>query len=134
VPEVQLTALYLAYGDHLHLDDRGFDALWMKINQDLLRSPLYRVLMVVASPSMVLKGTERRWKLWHLGVTLQVTQTEAGKATATMGFPKNLLPRRILSCYGTAFYAAIEAAGGKKVTLSLLRSDPLSATYEATWS
>lgn len=62
VPEAHASALLLAIHDlHFPGDEAGFVARSYVANKELLTGPLYRVLMLVASPSYLAKNAESRW-------------------------------------------------------------------------
>ncbi len=133
VPEVHATALYLAIAD-VHLpDEREFLARKLDANRKIFRSPLYRVLMMVVSPTVALRNSGAKWRTFHRGITLATRQLEPRRAEARMTFPPRLVPELLVRTYGLVFQATAEAAGGKDVDVQVRSSDDTHAAYEVTW-
>ena len=137
VPEVVGNALYLVCREVKFRDDASFLAWSFDAAADLFKTPLYRVLMMVLSPTLVVMGAAKRWSAFHQGSTL--TATPAQKADdrlvvhGSLKYPAGLFDPLILELLGKGFEAAVSGAGGKDAK-SITR--PLSegeTQYELTW-
>jgi hypothetical protein len=133
VPEVQATAVYLAIVDVREWEDKDFVARALTMNRELLKSPLYRVLMTVVSPGWLVRGAPSRWATMHQGIELSAQMVGDTSAQFDLTFPRRLVPTLIAQCYATAFQAALESASARKVSVSLGRSTDETATYRCDW-
>lgn len=135
VPEVHLKTLYTAICDYLFETEDTYLAHWREVSRSLLTSPLYRVLMIVASPGRVVKGASTRWGALHRGMTLKAEPGEDGRSAAfRLDYPPALLPPVSAKVYGLSFAAALEASGGKDVRVEMTRHGRTETRYEAAWS
>jgi len=137
VPEVHVTALYLAISDLELPDEAAFVARAEVANKELLTGPLYRIMMMVASPAYLAKNAESRWNTFHRGIKMtaeSLPQGKSGTAVFRLDYPKALVPELIARANTTAFKAAIEAAGGRGVKVELTRFGPESSTLACSWS
>lgn len=133
VSEVVNNALHLAIADaHFASSDDDFVAYAYAANKRLFESRLYRVLMWVASPRMVLKGAHSRWYSFHKGTDISLKHT-AHSANITLTYPPRLHDGLMLRCFAVAFKAAAEAGNGKDVRFDLSRDHDTRAEYEGTW-
>jgi hypothetical protein len=133
VGEVHATALYMAICDAQFSDDESFVAYCGRFNRRLLRSPLYRVLMFVATPERLARHAGVRWGALHRGSTLDVALVGEGKARSTVRYPRELFPPLMLRCFATGFHAVVEGSGGKNVRLEMERRTPDQAEYVVSW-
>src|SRR3954447_26575263 len=70
IPEVHATALFLAICDAHFESDDDYVRFSLDFNRELLRGPLYRVLMFMASPTRLVPFVGRQWGALHRGSTL----------------------------------------------------------------
>lgn len=133
VPEAHLGALIHAIAEH-----RGYtraDVLaWLRVqNLALFTSPVYRVLMLVASPEALLRHAGRRWGNWHRGSTLGFEGFADEGACVTLAFPVGLFDGLLVAAYGAVFGAALEVAHAKHPVVGVDASGPGFARYVARW-
>jgi uncharacterized protein (TIGR02265 family) len=133
VSEVHATALYMAICDAHFEDDDAFVAFSGTFNRKLLRSPLYRVLMLVATPARLAHRAGMRWGALHRGSTFEIEMLAEGDARARLRYPTELFPHLMLRCFATGFQAAIEGSGGKNVRLEMGQRTPDDAEYGIHW-
>ncbi len=114
-------------------DERDFLSHKLAANRKMLSGPLYKLLLAVVSPLMLLKRSDARWQAFHRGITLATKQTGPKRAEARMGFPAHLVPELLVKTYGTVFEAICEAAGGKDVVVAVHGRTEHQATYEISW-
>lgn len=133
LPEVHVTALYFAAADFLRMTPAAYRQHWYRVNRALLESPLYRVLMALASPERILRGAETRWKALHRGVTFTLTLEGPGQVGAALRYPAHLLPEAQADGYATAFQAAIELSGGKDTRFHVAAWAPTELRIEGRW-
>ena len=110
VPEVHNCAVSTLIRDVYFTRDDDFYAWLKKASAALFRKPLYRLLMLVASPNLVIAGADKRFTQFHRGTTLTIQQ-DGQSADVRMEYPPNLYDAFVLRQFSCAFEAAAEAAG-----------------------
>src|SRR5438874_8878947 len=71
ISEARVNAVYLGACDLLFADDEGLIDAVYRMNVRVLRGPLYRIMMMVASPKVIVRNAESRWGAFHRGVRLK---------------------------------------------------------------
>jgi hypothetical protein len=131
--EAHTTAFYMASIDLLGLDDDTFLQAIYRLNVRVLRGPMYRVMMMVISPSLIVRGAESRWNAFHRGIRLSAEMRGEKGGTVRLVYPTNLYSPLMARAYTMAFRAAIEAAGGKSVEFAVTAYSPTVAEFEGRW-
>jgi hypothetical protein len=135
IPEVHATALFLAICDAQFPDDDTYVARSLALNRELLQSPLYRMVMFVAAPAMLIPLAGRQWATLHRGSTLTATALAgAGHARSEMRFPASLFPALLVRCFATAQQAVVEGSGGRDVRVELRGLTSTRADYDIFWT
>ena len=134
ISEVQATVVHLAIVDVQGWDDRYFVARSLTLIRELLRGPLYRILMTVTTPTWLVRGAASRWGAVHRGIALSARMSGSTSALFKVTFPSRLVPPLLAECFATGFQAALEGASAKKVTSSLVMSTDENAVYRCDWS
>jgi hypothetical protein len=133
VPAVQLTGLYLGACDLWGFDDADFVEAHYRVSGRVLRGPLYRFLMMVASPKNILRGAESRWKAFHRNIDLETLHVEPYLVKFRIRYPEGLFPEIMARAYLGAFRATLEAAGGRNAKYTLVSYSATVAEYEGRW-
>src|SRR5262249_26365956 len=133
VSEDYASALYLAICDAQFPDDGAYIRFSFEFNRKLLRSPLYRVLMVVATPTRLMRHAGLRWGALHRGSRFAVELSGERSAHGVLHYPPHLFPELLARCFGTAFQAAVECSGRRRSALELTRSEATSSHYKLSW-
>jgi hypothetical protein len=134
LPEVQANCLFVALYETTYTEESAFIRDGTETARQLFNGPLYRILMSLASPALVVRRADTGWNAMHRGITLDARLAGEHAATVRVSFPRNLVPRVAALSYGSAFHAGIEAAGGKRVTCALTELASDHAAYQATWA
>lgn len=137
VCKVHTTALMLGLAETAFAGDEDFVARCLVANKELLTGPLYRLLMMVASPAYLAKNSETRWNTFHRGVkmvTESLPEGKTGTVRLRLEYPKKLIPDLLARSYTTAFQAALEAAGARGVAVEVVRYDDEACTFKCTWA
>lgn len=134
VPEVHTSALYLALADQHFPRESDFLAYCARRNADLLRSPMYRALLAIGSPAMMLQAIRMAWPLFHRGTSLAVIEKGPGRARLQMAFPPGVIPELIARGIQTAFSVfAVDTLLTRPCTSELVEWRRDAATYEVFW-
>ncbi|MGE0790034.1 MAG: hypothetical protein AB7S26_30445 [Sandaracinaceae bacterium] len=132
IPEAHAHALLHAVCDLRFADEARFVDQMLEVNRAILSSPLYRFLMIFASPTQVVKGAARSWGHVHRGVKLRVTLEGSG-GKLRLAYPDHLLDELVTRCYATAFTAGLRLCGATDVNVEVCEVHPTLAVLEAGW-
>jgi hypothetical protein len=94
--------------------------------------PLYRALMFVMSPSLVLTNATKRWTAFRRGTHLE-SKVSKHEAHLTLHFPPGLYTPLIQRALGQSFRAAVEVAGGRDASSTVSGEEPGRAYYVVRW-
>lgn len=133
IPEVVQGAAFLAVADAARMDEAQFMAWNRDGNRGLFTGLLFRALMALFSPMVLLERAPARWGAFHPGSRLEVTPDGAGGARGVLTFPERLLTRLLLVGIAECFAVGFEQARGRDVTVKLDEHGPTSATFLARW-
>ena len=102
-------------------------------NLRLFQSPMYRALMVVTTPKMLLRATGARWSAFHRGTTLEMVSAGAHDAVAVLSFPPHVfIPENPIDVRG-GLEAALLASGSTNVSVVVESHTATSITYRAAF-
>jgi len=132
--EVQATAVLTSLRDLFFSDDEGFFKYAYDTNRRVLESVFYRVLFKLVSPQRVLRGAEARWAQLHKGMELFVAMRGDRGAEVRLVYPPGLLPDVIATAYSTAFRAAVEVAGARAASFTVVERSRTQTTFHGAWS
>ncbi len=133
VSEVLSEAGFCAAYDFAFTSPTEATAANVRTNLRLFQLPMYRALMIVMTPSLLLRAASMRWSAFHRGSTLTVRESEAHSALAVLEFPAHLfIPENPLDVRA-AIEASLIAAGGTDVSVSVHDATPTSMVYRATF-
>jgi hypothetical protein len=133
IPETHFCALVHAIAERRRLGGSELLAWFRARNRALFSSPLYRLLMEVATPEAMLRHAGKRWGIFHRGSTLELDGYADDGVRVTLKFPPGLFDATMLGVFGEAFAAALEAARAKGPVVKVEASGPSFARYLARW-
>jgi len=102
-------------------------------NRELFSGPLYRLLMVVATPEALLRHAGMRWSNFHRGSSLTFQGFSDDGARLGLVFPVGLFDPLILRVYGAVFGVALELAHARAPVVALEEAGDGFARYCARW-
>lgn len=134
VSEVKLVAFALAYATaHFGDDEDAFRRDSAERAEGLFHSPVYRALMAVATPGMLLRGASKRYATFHKGSTLSVSKTSS-VADVTLAYPKGLFPEVFVRCVLCPHLEApLRLSGAKDPSIALVACTDTQADMVARW-
>jgi hypothetical protein len=104
----------------------------------LFKNPLYRVLMRVLSPMLILSGTSKRWGAFRTGSALAAKPVEKRSnrhvVRLELSHPQKLYPRLMLDTFGAAFRASVELSGARDTRSTLAKNTDTQAEFELSWA
>jgi hypothetical protein len=132
VSEVHNCAASTLIRDVYFTRDDDFYAWLKKASGALFRKPLYRLLMMVASPNLVISGADKRFTQFHRGTKLTIQQ-DGQSAEVRMEYPPYLYDAFVLRQFSSAFEAAAEAAGALNCSSVWEETGRERAMVRMTW-
>jgi hypothetical protein len=133
IPDVLSEAVLCAAYDFAFTSRAEAEAATVQRNLRLFQSPMYRALMVVTSPRMLLRATGSRWSAFHRGTTLSLASGDDHEATVVLSFPPHLfIPENPLDVRG-GLEAALISAGSAHARVVVDAHTDTSITYSATF-
>ena len=132
LPESHFMGALFALADFHRLSDEELQRWLKQINITLLGGRIYRGIMSMGSPELLLNLARFKWATLHRGSSLAV-EFDQKQAKATLGFPSRLFDGRCLATFAPAFEAILEVSQATGPRVSLGRFDETSAQYEARW-
>lgn len=124
VPETLINAL------SLHIADVGYPTGESWVNsvyrrqRAVYQTPLYRAVMIVLSPTLLMMGATDRWKAYRRGTKLAVDRWQnRGHRRETIGsihHPRGLYADLNLQSLGQAFLAAVDSCGARDAQVEII--------------
>ena len=138
LPETFGNALLLFYRETCFDSDAGFLRDAYEVNGALYQRPLYRALMLVLSPTLVLMGASKRWPSFRVGTNLRAKPVRrVGEHRATqvvLEHPPGLHTPFHLAAFAEAFRAAADAAGARDASVTVAaESEPGRAVWDVRY-
>ncbi|MBN1962720.1 MAG: hypothetical protein JW841_17450 [Deltaproteobacteria bacterium] len=112
---------------------------WVNNNMEsIYKRPMYRMLMLVLSPSLIALGATKRWAAFHRGSTLTagpIVRDKDGLATTdlTLIFPAYLFNEMHVRQYAAAYCTALRNTRGQNPQVFLNGYSSTEAKYIASW-
>lgn len=132
VPEVVNTAVYLTIADQIFKNDDTFLKWVSEFSARVFEAPMYRILMLVATPERLAKGASRRWDNFHRGVEYEVKVVDQG-TESLMRFPPHLYDRLTFRAHLKAIEAAYRATDAKHAMVELVSFEATEARFRTRW-
>ena len=133
ISEVLCEAMLCAAYDFAFTSRAAAVAATVERNRRLFQSPMYRALMVVMTPTMLLRATEARWSAFHRGTSLQLVSGGEHEAVAVLSFPPHVfIPENPIDVR-SGLEAALLASGGTQVSVVVEAHTVTSITYRAAF-
>jgi hypothetical protein len=137
MPEVIGNALYLACRDLAFRSDDAFLEWRYESSATTFKTPLYRVIMHIVSPTLVVMGAAKRWAAFHQGSSLKSSSTKRrdGRASAEgrLSYPSGLFPDLVLRGFCRSFEAAIAASHARNPRATVQVPSADEAVYLLSW-
>jgi hypothetical protein len=136
--EVVANAAMLMLRDRVSGSDEGFLKWAYDDSRRVFSKPIYRMLMAVMSPSLVVIGAAKRWSAFHQGTALSINPivSVAGRAgtQAKLTFPPGLYSPVLVVRQQRAFLAALDAASAKEAKVEVDSTAAGEAVFKPSWS
>ncbi|MEM6532293.1 MAG: hypothetical protein AAF654_06695 [Myxococcota bacterium] len=136
MPEVESNALHFALRELV--GDEGFEHELEVMSGAAFKSPLYRALMLVMSPSLIIMGASSRWRAFHLNSHLNsmpVERVNGGKrCEGTLEGPPYLFNAVMHNAIAVSLRTAIRMTGANDATVVVKEVTATTGFYVCEWS
>jgi hypothetical protein len=132
MPEAHFMAAALAIADAARFSEEELDRWALALNRELLGGRVYKVLMSMASPDLLLPISRFKWSTLRRGTTFEVDVLRKG-CRATVRFPERLFDAACLKLFAPAFAAILEVSNARNPKIELERFDETSGSYIGHW-
>jgi len=133
ISEVAVSSAILALTDHYGYDDEETVRWFHECNSALLTNRMYRAIMSLASPALMMKGAAHRWGNFHRGTGFGMAQ-EGNEAHITLRFPPFLFDAVVLRGLAEGIQIAVSMSRAKDAQVEIVSSNPQSAVYRLSWT
>jgi hypothetical protein len=132
MPEAHGMLFRLLVRDVSFQTDADYHRWYYEIAGKIFAKPLYRVLMYVVSPTLVMLGAQKRWAAFREGTTLSA-KIDRNVGEIELKFPEKLYTELILVGFGEAFRASVVAARARNAKVELIEVAAERARWKASW-
>jgi hypothetical protein len=132
-PEVRQHAALLAIADLAGQDERAFRA-WSSDGFRLLyHGVIYRALMALFSPDVLMQYAPARYAAFHRGTRLTVARLDARRAEGRLAFPPGLFGALSQAWLCEAFAGAFRCSRALQVSVTVIDASRTEARFLARW-
>ncbi|RYE99784.1 MAG: hypothetical protein EOO77_34995 [Oxalobacteraceae bacterium] len=134
IPATTYAALSCICADTLWRTQQEFHAGMYETASVMYASMLFRAVMFIMSPSLMMMGAASRWNGFHKGTSLRAEAATKTSGRFILGYPSKLFAEPCLRSLGATFDCAISGAGAKNFTYKMTDVSDSNAVYQMTWS
>lgn len=135
VPEVASMGLHMVVGDAYEMGANEFDRWLYEHNASLLDGRfMFRAVMSLASPSVLMQGAAIRFNGFHQGTTLEIDGRAPNELFFHLAYPAGLHNELCLAAFRAAFQVSLDMTKAKDVKCALVSTEPGKAHYKVTWA
>jgi hypothetical protein len=124
----------LALADYRHMDEARFTEWLHEINRRVFKSQVYRMLLSLTSPGVLLTLCSSTWGTMHRGTTLKVIESDKGHGIAELTFPERAYDRPVIQAIEFGVLVALEQSNVKAPAVTLGTVTTTSARFDARWA
>ncbi len=137
VPDTVAAVFTLMTRDRFYDSDAVFIKATGKNLENIFKGPLYRAVLLVLSPTLMLMGSRKRWGAFRKGseLTSSPSRHEHGRviASLTLTHPEGIYAQLNLETFAEAFRVAVNLAGAKKSVGKIIERSASGTTFEISW-
>lgn len=134
IPEVQSLALLTVHLDACCSSDEDFERSCYLRQRRLFDGPLYRAVVKLATPNLLLRTAALRWGALHRGTTLVVEKNERGIAHLSMEHPPHLWDEPTRLALTAGFRALLELCGARNGVVEVAEASATHMRLVGRWT
>lgn len=133
IPDAVYFGALFALADYRHISEARLDEWLREANQRLFKNPVYRMLISLASPGVLLTLSSSTWGTMHRGTTFKVLSSDKQSGVAELSFPERLYDRNAIKSIGIGIEVALEHANVRSASVTTTAMTSTSARFETRW-
>ena len=135
VSECACMGLHLAIGDAYSMSDPEYDRWLYQHNAGLLEGRfMFKAIMSLASPGVLMQGAAIRFNGFHEGTRLEIGARAPNSIDFTLAYPAGIYTEPCLAAFRAAFQVSLDMTKAKAVRCALERAEPAKASFKVTWA
>jgi len=132
MPEVVANLTRLMIRDKAYADDAAFFQWNYEISIQVFKSPVYRMLMALISPTLLMMGATKRWGAFREGTRLEPKVGKNG-GQLILRYPAGLYESVMLEVFAAAFRGALDISRAKNSRVTVGKSGDGITPYDIVW-
>lgn len=134
ISHVHANAIVAALRDTVFDSDETFAGRCYRAQADLFSSRIYKMLMIAASPGIILRAVGVRWAAFNKGSSAITERLDRDAGTVRVEHPRGLFEASSRASVREALRATLELAGGRRhVAVQTASATPDGFSIEAAW-
>ncbi|MCR9160140.1 MAG: hypothetical protein ACE37F_37550 [Nannocystaceae bacterium] len=133
IPEVHSHAMIKVVRDLRFDSDEDFIRFTYERQRTLFDGRLYRIMLALASPSMLLRTAALRWRTFHRGSTFTVEEASGTETRVRVDYAAGLWDRLLADALAAGLQAALDLSGALDATLHISDLEPTMLRIHGTW-
>ncbi len=133
VPEVHSHAMILISRDLRFNSDRAFIDFAYEKQRKLFSGPLYKIMLSLASPAMLLRTAALRWGSFHRGTQFTVEEATGTSARIRVDHPARLWDGLLADAMGAGLKAVLDLSGARDTRLVVTEQGETHLRIHGTW-
>ncbi|HEY3444884.1 MAG TPA: hypothetical protein VGK67_00915 [Myxococcales bacterium] len=135
VSEAACMGLHLAIGDTYQMGAAEYDRWLYEHNAGLLEGRfMFKALMSLASPAVLMQGAAIRFNGFHQGTRLELASSAAKGLDFHLAYPSGLYTELCLAAFRAAFQVSLDMTKARDVRCALVSAEPAKAQFRVTWA
>ena len=133
IPEVHSHALMSAVRDLCFESDAAFVQHAYDRQRELFDGRLYRIMLALASPSLLLRTAALRWRTFHRGSTFSVESSDGTETRVRIDHPPHLWDDLLTDALVAGLEAVLDLSGAVDTKLVITDREPTVLRLHGTW-
>lgn len=133
VPEAANAALNYLIGDVHGLSEEAHLKLIEAVTLKLYTGPVYKLLMSIVSPQMLLQVASNRWQALHRGTTLTAEKVGGSGMRLILEFPDSLFVGLGLRLWANVYRVTLEHSRAKNAKVVVSEALRTRGVFECSW-
>ena len=135
VSEAACMGLHLAIGDAYQMAAGEYDRWLYEHNAGLLEGRfMFKAIMSLASPAVLMQGAAIRFNGFHLGTRLEISSSVKNGMEFHLAYPAGLYTELCLAAFRAAFQVSLDMTHAKDVRCALVSAEAAKAQFRVTWA
>ena len=134
VSECACMGLHMAIGDAYGMEEAAYDRWLYDHNAGLLEGRfMFRSIMSLATPGVLMHGAAIRFNGFHQGTKLEITSRNPNAVEFQLGYPKGIYSDLCLAAFRAAFQVSLDMTQAKNLRCELAKAEPAMAFFRVSW-